>query len=99
MNEPAKHDEPSPTKSFTLKPDGRVQTNWAVIGSIIIATAVLVGGLQSVKGDIADAARDAAEARQMTKEIRDDLLRLRIALGVFDVPSASVKTVPKETHP
>lgn len=90
--------EPTPTKSFTLKPDGKVSTNWAVIGSIILATAVLVGGLQSIKGDIADAARDASEARQMVKEIRDDVLRLRIALGVFDVPSASVKT-PKEPQP
>lgn len=77
----------TPTKNFTLKPDGRVSTTWAVIGSIIAATAVLVGGIMSIKSDIASAVKEAQSSQMMVRELRDDVLRLRIALGVFDVPS------------
>lgn len=93
-------DDNTPSKNFTLKPDGKVNTTWAVIGSIILATGVLVGGLVSVKSDIAAAAKDAQQAKVMVEQIRDDVLRLRIALGVFDIPS-SVSKPPsnKERQP
>lgn len=90
----------TPTKNFVLKPDGKVNTTWAVIGSIILATGVVVGGLVSIKSDIATATKEAQQSQVMVRELRDDVLRLRIALGVFDVPSsASSKSTPKETHP
>ena len=88
----------TPNKNFTLKPDGKVNTTWAVIGSIIAATGVLVGGLVSIKNDIATATKEAQTSQAMVRELRDDVLRLRIALGVFDVPSASVKP-PKGNQP
>lgn len=66
---------------FTLKPDGVVRTNWQTIGSVILGTAVIVGGLFSVKADIANAGKDATEAKQMVREIRDDLYRLRLEIS------------------
>ena len=96
--------ETTPTKNFTLKPDGKVNTTWAVIGSIIAATAVLVGGIMSVKSDIAAAVKEAQQSQMMVREVRDDVLRLRIALGLFDVPSSasrspSGKPTAKENQP
>jgi len=86
----------TPLKSFTLKPDGKVSTTWQVLGAIIIATAFVVGGLVSIKADIADAIKEAKAAQVTVRDMRDDLLRLRIALGIFD--SAS-KPTTKATQP
>lgn len=86
-------DESTPTKNFTLKPDGRVNTTWAVIGSIMLGTGVIVGGLVSVKSDIATAATKAAAAAEdaktalsVARDIRDELTRLRWQIGM-DQPS------------
>lgn len=90
----------TPTKNFVLKPDGKVNTTWAVIGSIIGATGVLVGGLVSIKNDIATATKEAQTSQAMVRELRDDVLRLRIALGVFDLPSSASKPpTNKERQP
>lgn len=86
------------TSNFSLKPDGKVSTTWAVIGSIVAGTAVIVGGIFSIKSDLAAAAKDAKEAKLTVEQLREDVMRLRIALGVFDVPSATAKP-PKERQP
>ena len=83
---------------FVLKPDGSVRTNWQTIGSVIIGTAVIVGGLFSIKADIAAAVKDAADSKSMVRDIKDDLYRLRIQLNTPDafssVPSHIKKVTP-----
>lgn len=100
MNEPS----PSAGSPFSLKPDGRVSTTWKVLGTIIGATAILVGGIFSVKNDISDAATKAKEALELAKDIRSELLQVRIALGLYDPritihPSASAIKDPKGSQP
>lgn len=91
-------EESTPTKNFTLKPDGRVNTTWAVIGSIILGTGVIVGGLVSVKSDIATAATKAATADETAKQalgvardIKEELQRIRWQLGIDNPVSSSPK--------
>lgn len=76
--------EPSPPTGspFTLKPDGRVSTNWQTLGAIIIGTAVIVGGLFSVKADVARASEDAAKAHTIAQEIKAELYRMQWQLGL-----------------
>lgn len=80
--------------SFHLRPDSKVSTNWATIGSVVAATAIVVGGIFSVKSDIADASKAAKEARAMVEEIRNDLLNLRISLGTFSSVTPPRKNIP-----
>ena len=82
------------TDTFRLKSDAKVSTNWATIGSVIAATAIVVGGLFSVKADIAEASKSAKEARTMVEEIRNDLLNLRISLGNFSSVTPPRKSTP-----
>lgn len=70
---------------FRLKPDSGVKTNWTTIGAVIAATTFVVGGIFSIKSDIAEAAKNAKESRALVEEIRSDLLNLRISLGTFSV--------------
>ncbi len=67
-----------------LKADGKVNTNMQTLVAIISATAILVGGLVSLKADVGAAAKDAGEARAMVEDIRDNLYRLRLQLGASD---------------
>jgi hypothetical protein len=87
--------EPSPSTGmpFNLKPDGKVSTNWQTLVAVIVCTAVLVGGLLSVKNDIANAASKAKEAADDSKnalnvaqEIRNELMQLRWQLGIVPTP-------------
>lgn len=80
---------------FRLKPDSGVKTNWSTIGSVVAATAFIVGGIFSIKADIADAAKAAHESRALVEEIRSDLLNLRISLGTFSVRPPSPAPTPK----
>lgn len=75
---------PPSGQPFVLKPDGNVRTNWQTIGSVILGTAVIVGGLFSVKADIAAAVKDSGEAKEMVRDIKDDLYRLRVQLNQLD---------------
>lgn len=91
-------DDPSPTKNFVLKPDGRVNTTWAVIGSIMLGTGVIVGGLVSVKSDIATAAtkaiaadETAKQALDVARDIKEELQRMRWQLGLDAAASSSPK--------
>ncbi|MGK2950785.1 MAG: hypothetical protein ACSLEZ_00180, partial [Thiobacillus sp.] len=97
--------ESTPTKNFTLKPDGKVITTWAVIGSVIVGTAVIVGGLFSIKADIASAssaaekaaekastaALDAKQALEVVRDIKDDIQRMRWQIGL---DAAAITTKP-----
>lgn len=92
----------TPTKNFILKPDGKVNTTWAVIGSIIIGTGVIVGGLVSVKSDIATAATKAAtaddtakQALEVAREIKEEIRRMRWQIGL-DSPVSTSLTAPKK---
>lgn len=90
------HTEPTPTKPFRLQPDGRVSTDWKTLGAVIVGTAILVGGVFSVKADIAAARSDAKQALDTVRDVRSELTQLRIALGLFDrtislTPSAKTK--------
>lgn len=81
---------------FTLKPDGRVSTDWKTLGAVIVGTAILVGGVFSVKGDIARAESKAVQALDTATAMRNELTQLRIALGLYDrtislTPSAKTK--------
>lgn len=89
--------EPTPTASVTLKPEARVSTNMQTLVAIMSATAILAGGIVSVKADVNAAAKDAAEAKQTTKEIREDLYRLRLQLGAPDVSIGP--TQPRKATP
>lgn len=91
------HQEPTPTKPFALKPDGRVNTTWKVLGSIILATGVVVGGLISIKHDLSQASRDAKEALSVVQAMREDLLRLKVALGVYDPHASRPASAPRST--
>jgi hypothetical protein len=91
-------DTPPVGQPFTMKPDGQIRTNWQTIGSIILGTAIIVGGLFSVKADIAAAAKDAGDAKSMVRDIKDDLYRLRVQLNQFDGFSASANQ-PKKANP
>lgn len=84
---------------FTLKPDGRVSTDWKTLGAVIMGTAILVGGVFSVKGDIAAARSDAKQALDTVRDVRSELIQLRIALGLIDrtithTPSAKTGATP-----
>lgn len=90
----------TPTKNFVLKPDGKVNTTWAVIGSIMLGTGIIVGGLVSVKADIATAAAKAAtaddtsrQALKVAQEIKEELQRLRWQIDL----TASKPTTPRNT--
>ncbi len=95
--------DPSPSSGspFSLKPDGRVITNWQTLIAVIAGTALIVGGLLSIKSDIAGAitkARDAADvantALDVARDIRDELTRLRWQIGADARPSALPGTKP-----
>ncbi len=84
------HDDVSPStgQPFQFKPNGRVSTNWATLGGLGTSLFIVVGGLFSIKGDIATAqqaasgaARDAMEARKLAEDIRAELYRLRLDLA------------------
>jgi hypothetical protein len=83
---------PSTGSSITLKPDGTVRTNWQTLGAIILGTSVIVGGLFSVKADLAKASDDAAKAHTLAREIKDELYRMRWELGLS--PSSVTSTSP-----
>lgn len=92
-------DEASPAKGspINLTPSGKITTNWqtmaTIVATIIGCTVVVVGGLFTIRHDIADARREAKESGDAIKAVRDDVFRLRIQLGVFDnVSSAPANT-------
>lgn len=93
-------DENSPSKGspINLTPSGRVVTNWQTLVTVIGCTIVVVGGLLTIRHDIADSRRDAREALDALKEVRSDLFRLRVQLNVFDHVSAS-PTSPRSPQP
>lgn len=83
-------DEPSPAtgQPFQFKANGRVSTNWASLIALGTALFIVVGGLFSIKADIATAqqmatiaAKDAMEARKVAEDIRAELYRLRLDLA------------------
>lgn len=94
-------DEVSPSKGHpvNLTPSGRVVTNWQTVVAIIVSTVVVVGGLLTIRHDIADARREAKESADAIKEVRADVLRLRIQLGLFDfnTTTANPSTTPRNT--
>ena len=92
------HIEPTPTKAFRLQPDGRVTTDWKTLGAVIVGTAILVGGVFSVKGDIARAEAKASQALDTATAMRGELTQLRIALGLYDRTITALPK-PKESTP
>ncbi len=95
-------DDPSPASGspFQFKPGGKVSTNWASLLGLGAFMFVVIGGLFSIKADIATAAqvantaaRDASEARKLAEDIRTDLYKLRL-----DIATLSALT-PRKTLP
>ncbi len=95
--------DPSPATGnpFTLKPEGRISTNWQTLFAIIAGTAVIVGGLISIKADVAnaatkakDAADDAKTALAVARDIREELSRLRWLIGEVPAHVSSPGTKP-----
>ncbi len=95
-------DDPSPSKGapFNFSPSARVVTTWQSIGGLLAVTVIIVGGLLSIKADLATATVTAKEARDEIKELRADVYRLRVQLGVFDTFTSHQPTAtPRNPQP
>lgn len=82
------NDTPQSGTPFNFKPEAKVSTNWASIGAVVLGTSIVVGGLFSIKADISSAVKDASEAKEMVREIRNDLYQLRVQLGAHNIFTA-----------